>query len=83
MSKEFSDCRNKESVAAQISTRDDMKDMIKKKTTELMKISLDWSLPTGEVSNDITLKLVFFTKGGQAVCESSQPLDGKNSDSTP
>ena len=54
-------------------------DIAKKPTKELMKISLDWSLPTGEVANDITLKLVFFTHGGQAVCESSQPLEGKTS----
>ena len=52
-------------------------DVAKKATKELVKISLDWSLPNGEVSRDITLKTVFFTKGGQAVCESSQPRNGK------
>ena len=69
-------CSNKESVAALIS-KGKVEDIPQKETKELMKVSLDWSLPNGEVSNDIILKPVFFTKGGQGVCEASQPDNGK------
>merc|ERR1711974_352521 len=41
---------NKESVAAQIG-EGTVPDVAKKSTKELMKVSLDWSLPNGEVSS--------------------------------
>ena len=63
--------RNGNSVAAKI-TKGDYEDQIKKETKELMKISLSWSLPNGETAPDVLLRAVFFTMGGQAICQVSQ-----------
>ena len=63
--------RNDNSVAAKI-TKGEYKDLTQKETKELMKISLSWSLPNGETAPDVLLRAVFFTMGGQAICQVSQ-----------
>ena len=63
--------RNNNSVAAKI-TKGEYTDLTKKETKELMKISLSWSLPNGETAPDVLLRAVFFTIGGQAICQVSQ-----------